>query len=104
VPIYNFGVPASLKAWIDMIARAGVTFQIHRDRPAAAAGGQARHLRVASGGTPVDGPIDFATGWLRHVMGFVGITDVQVVRSDRQMVDAEASRARAAEDIEALAA
>jgi len=104
VPIYNFGVPASLKAWFDMVARAGVTFKYTENGPVGLLEGKRAIFVVASGGTEVDGPIDFATPWLRHVMGFVGITDVHVVRSDRQMVDAEASKARAAQDIEALAA
>ncbi len=52
----------------------------------------------------MDSPIDFATPWLRQAMNFIGITDVQVVRSDRQMVDAEASQQRAANDIANLAA
>lgn len=104
LPIYNFGVPSSLKAWFDMIARAGVTFQYTATGPKGLLTGKRAIFVVASGGTEVDGPMDFATPWLRHVMGFVGITDVQVVRSDRQMVDAEASKLRAEEDLKALAA
>ncbi|KUF09448.1 FMN-dependent NADH-azoreductase [Pseudoponticoccus marisrubri] len=104
VPIYNFGVPSALKAWIDMIARARVTFRYTEAGPEGLLTGKRAILAVASGGTEVDSAIDFATPYLRHVLGFVGITDVQVVRSDRQMVDAEASFARAATDIEELAA
>lgn len=103
-PIYNFGVPSSLKAWVDMIARAGITFKYTETGPVGLLEGKRVIFTIASGGTEVDGPIDFATPWLRHVMGFVGIHDVQVVRSDRQMIDAEASKARAAEDLERLAA
>lgn len=104
VPIYNFGVPSSLKAWVDMIARASVTFRYTEDGPVGLMTGKRAILTIASGGTEVDGPIDFATPWLRHVLGFIGITDVQVVRSDRQMVDASASKARAEEDLRKLAA
>lgn len=103
-PIYNFGVPSTLKAWFDMIARAGLTFRYTEEGPEGLLKGKRAILALASGGTEIDGPIDFATPWLRHVLGFVGITDIQVVRSDRLMVDAEASRARAAEDLEKLAA
>ncbi|WP_323767235.1 FMN-dependent NADH-azoreductase [Antarctobacter sp.] len=103
-PIYNFGVPSSLKAWVDMIARAGVTFKYTETGPVGLLEGKRVIFTIASGGTEVDGPIDFATPWLRHVMAFVGITDVQVVRSDRLMVDAEASKARADEDLAKLAA
>lgn len=104
VPIYNFGIPSALKAWVDMIARAGVTFRYTETGPEGLLKGKRAILAVASGGTEVDSAIDFATPYLRHVLGFVGITDVQVVRSDRQMIDAEASFARAANDIESLAA
>lgn len=103
-PIYNFGVPSTLKAWFDMVARAGLTFRYTEAGPVGLLEGKRAILALASGGTEVDGPIDFATPWLRHVLGFVGITDVQVVRSDRLMVDAEASKARAIEDLERLAA
>ncbi|SNS18068.1 FMN-dependent NADH-azoreductase [Antarctobacter heliothermus] len=103
-PIYNFGAPSSLKAWFDMIARAGITFRYTETGPVGLLDGNRVILVIASGGTEVDGPIDFATPWLRHVLGFVGITDVQVVRSDRLMVDAEASKARADADLRNLAA
>ena len=104
VPIYNFGVPASLKAWIDLVARAGVTFHYTAEGPKGLLENKRAILVLASGGTEVDGPIDFATPYLRHVLGFIGITDVQVVRSDRQMVDADASRRQAEADLAALAA
>lgn len=104
VPIYNFGVPASLKAWIDLVARAGVTFRYTAEGPKGLLENKRAILVLASGGTEVDSPIDFATPYLRHVLGFIGITDVQVVRSDRQMVDAGASQKRAGADIAALAA
>jgi FMN-dependent NADH-azoreductase len=104
VPIYNFGVPSALKAWIDMIARAGVTFRYTEAGPEGLLEGKRAVLAVASGGTEVDSAVDFATPYLRQVLGFIGITDVQVVRSDRQMVDAAASSARAETDIAGLAA
>lgn len=104
MPIYNFGVPASLKAWFDMVARARVTFRYTEDGPEGLLTGKRAILVIASGGTEVEGAIDHATPWLRHILGFMGITDVQVVRSDRQMVDPEASAQRAAQDIDSLAA
>ena len=104
LPIYNFGVPASLKSWVDMVARAGITFRYTEDGPEGLLKGKRAILVIATGGTEVDSAIDFATPWLRHVLGFIGITDVQVVRSDLQMLDAEASKARAEADIARLAA
>lgn len=103
-PIYNFGVPAALKAWIDLIARAGVTFTYSEAGPKGLLTGKRAVLAVASGGTQVGSDIDYATGYLRHIMGFIGITDVQVVAADQLMVDADASHAKADAALEALAA
>ncbi len=104
VPVYNFNIPAALKAWVDMIARARVTFRYTEDGPEGLLTGKRAILVIASGGTEVDGPVDFATPYMRHVLNFVGVTDVQLVRSDRQMMDPEGSRAQAEADIAALAA
>jgi len=91
LPIYNFSVPARLKAWIDLVARAGVTFRYTAEGPEGLLKGKRAILAVASGGTQVGSEIDFATGYLRHVLGFVGITDVQIVVADRLAVDADAA-------------
>jgi len=82
-PIYNFGVPAALKAWIDMIARARRTFRYTPDGPEGLLGGKKAYIVVASGGVPVDSPVDYATPYLRHALGFVGIDDVEVVAAER---------------------
>ena len=81
-PIYNFAIPAALKAWIDQICRAGATFRYTEAGPEGLLTGKRAILVVASGGTPVDGAWDFATPYLRHVLGFIGITDVEVVAAD----------------------
>lgn len=104
VPIYNFGIPASLKAWIDLVARVGVTFRYTPEGPKGLLENKRAVLVLASGGTEVDSPVDFATPYLRHVLGFIGITDIQVVRSDRQMVDAKAAQVQAEADLAAIAA
>ena len=103
-PIYNFGVPAALKAWIDLVARAGVTFTYSENGPKGLLEGKRAVLTVASGGTEVEGPIDFATGYLKHVMGFIGIHDVQVVAADRMAVDPEAALKSAQAQLSAVAA
>ena len=82
-PIYNFGVPAALKAWVDMIARARLTFRYTSDGPEGLLKSKKAYLVIASGGVPVDSPVDFATPYLRHVLGFVGITDVEVIAADQ---------------------
>ncbi|MEM8750350.1 MAG: NAD(P)H-dependent oxidoreductase [Pseudomonadota bacterium] len=86
VPIYNFGVPAVLKAWIDQIARANVTFQYTPDGPVGLLEGKKAYLVITSGGTEADSAIDFASGYMRHVLGFVGITDVTMITADQLMV------------------
>lgn len=103
-PIYNFGIPANLKAWIDQIARAGITFRYTEAGPEGLMTGKRAIVAIASGGTQVGSEIDFASGHLRHILGFIGITDVQFVAADLLMIDAEASHAKANAALEALAA
>ena len=95
VPVYNFGIPAALKAWIDLIARARLTFRYTENGPVGMLEGKRAILAVSSGGTEVDSATDFATPYMRHILGFVGIHDVEVIAADRQMIDTEASMARA---------
>lgn len=104
LPIYNFGLPAALKAWVDLIARAGVTFAYSEAGPKGLLTGKRAIVAVASGGTQVGSDMDFATGYLRHVLGFVGITDVTFVAADRMALDPDAALATARDQIAALRA
>ena len=104
LPIYNFSVPTALKAWIDQISRAGVTFQYTADGPKGLLKGKRAIFAVASGGTLVDSEIDFATTYLRHIMGFIGITDVQIVHADRMAIEPEATLKAAHEQVDQIAA
>ncbi|WP_291735319.1 NAD(P)H-dependent oxidoreductase, partial [Leisingera sp. F5] len=61
-------------------------------------------IAVASGGTQAGSDIDFATTYLRHVLGFIGITEVEIVAADALMVDADSALAKAKNQIDALAA
>lgn len=103
LPIYNFGVPAALKAWFDQVARARETFRYTETGPEGLLKGKRAILAVASGGTGVGSEIDFATPWLRFMLGFLGITDVEIVAADRLMMEPEAAE-RAEAEIAALAA
>lgn len=103
-PIWNFGVPAALKAWIDQIARAGVTFKYSESGPVGLLEGKRATIVISSGGTEAGSEIDFATPYLKHVLGFIGIHDVDVVAADRLMMDADAAMAKAEAAIDALAA
>ena len=104
VPIYNFGVPAALKAWIDLVARARVTFRYTENGPEGLLKGKTAVLLVASGGTAVGSDIDFATGYLKHVLGFLGITNIRIVAADRLMVEGDTRVAEARNRVPALAA
>ena len=90
-PIYNFGVPAALKAWVDMIARARLTFRYTENGPKGLLTGKKAYVVIASGGVPVDSPVDFATPYLRQALKFVGITDVEIVAADQLNKNAEDS-------------
>lgn len=104
VPIYNFSVPTTLKAWIDLVARAGVTFRYTENGPEGLLTGKRAIIVAASGGTPAGAAYDYATTYLRHVMGFIGITDVEIIAADQQALNAEASMAKAKDAVAALAA
>ena len=82
-PMYNFGVPATLKAWVDQVARARITFRYTENGPVGLLEGKEAYVVLATGGVPIDAPVDFATPYLRHALGFIGITDVTVIAADR---------------------
>ena len=81
-PIYNFGVPAALKAWIDLVVRARETFRYGPNGPEGLLDVSRAIVLVASGGTAVDSEIDFATPYLRRILGFIGIDEVEVFAAD----------------------
>ncbi|WP_017665173.1 FMN-dependent NADH-azoreductase [Porphyrobacter sp. AAP82] len=104
-PVYNFGPPASLKAWADLVARAGTTFQYTANGPEGLLGGKKAYLAIATGGTPVGADFDFMSRWLTFFLGFLGITDVAIVAADGIMgVDGEAKIAAARDAALKLAA
>lgn len=104
VPVYNFGVPAALKAWVDLVARAGVTFRYTDEGPMGLLGGRKAYLVLASGGVPLGSAADFASRYMRHVLGFLGITDVEVLGADQLARDAAGALDRAQRQIDAAVA
>lgn len=104
LPIYNFGVPAAFKAWVDQVARARETFRYTESGPVGLLTGKRAVVVVASGGLPVDSAADLASPYVRHALGFIGITDVEVIAADRLMLDADSAIAGAEGRIERLAA
>lgn len=82
-PIYNFSVPAVLKAWIDQVARAQVTFKYTEQGPVGLLKNKKAILVMASGGVPIESEMDFATPYLRQVMRFLGINDITVIDANQ---------------------
>jgi FMN-dependent NADH-azoreductase len=97
-PIYNFGPPATLKAWADLVARAGTTFQYTATGPKGLLSGKKAYLAIASGGTPVGSDIDFMSRWLTFFLGFLGITDVAIVAADGIMGEGGEAKIAAAQE------
>ncbi len=99
-PMYNFSVPATLKAWIDLVCRAGVTFRYTPDGPIGLLQEKSADIVITTGGVPLDSPVDFLSGYLKQVFAFIGIGDVNLIAADQMNVDADASFARALDQIE----
>jgi FMN-dependent NADH-azoreductase len=85
-PMYNFSIPSQLKAWIDRIAQVGRTFKYTETGPVGLAGGKTVVIASSRGGVYSSNPalagLDHQESYLRTVFGFVGITDVRVVRAE----------------------
>lgn len=81
-PMYNFTIPTQLKNWIDLIARAGVTFKYTEAGVQGLIEGKKAIVVTTRGGIHKDSPTDNVTPYLRTVLGFVGITDVEFVYAE----------------------
>ena len=82
-PMHNFGLPSTLKAWIDHVVRAGRTFSYSQKGPEGLLKGKRAIIVVARGGVYSEGPaksFDFQEPYLRAILGFIGITDIEIVR------------------------
>jgi FMN-dependent NADH-azoreductase len=89
VPMYNFGIPPSLKAWIDQIVRIGKTFSYGAQGPKGLVPGTKKVFVLTSrGGTYGRGTSteksDFQEPYLRHILGFIGLTDVTFIHAENQ--------------------
>ena len=83
VPLYNFGVPSTLKSWVDHIARSGITFSYGNGAPHGLVNNKKVYLAIASGGIYSEGPmkaLDFSEPYLRGSLGFLGMTDITTFR------------------------
>lgn len=84
-PMWNFGIPSLLKAWIDLVVRPGKTFSYTQDGVLGLAKGKKAILVLASGGVFTEGPWqswDFVEPYLRKILSFIGIDSVQTVRAE----------------------
>jgi FMN-dependent NADH-azoreductase len=82
LPMYNFGVPSQLKAWIDHVARAGVTFRYTEQGPIGLLTGKKAYVLATRGGMYAGTPADTQTNYLRDFLAFIGITDVEFVYAE----------------------
>lgn len=101
-PMYNFGIPSSLKAWIDRIAVNGRTFRYTADGPEGLAGDKRVIVATAAGGLHGGQPSDFVEPYLRQVFGFIGVTDLTFVRADGIGLSPERRQAAIAQALKAL--
>lgn len=106
VPMYNFSIPSALKAWIDHVIRAGRTFRYTEAGPQGLVLGKKVVLFLAAGGVYSDGPYkpyDYQEPYLRTILGFIGLTDVTVVRAEGLVMGPDVA-AKAVADARAQAA
>lgn len=106
VPMYNFGIPSTLKAYFDHIARAGVTFRYTESGPVGLLTGKKVYVFTARGGKYAGTPADTATAYLRNFLGFLGLTDVEFVYAEGLAMGEDSMRtglASARAEVERLA-
>jgi len=102
-PIYNFGPPATLKAWSDLTARVKSTFKYSPDgKQIGLLENKKVYLVITSGGTRVGSKDDYLTPWLKHVLNFFGIKSIHIISADQMSIDYEGSIRKAEEEIKKL--
>ena len=91
-PIYNYGPPATLKAWSDLVARIGETFKFKENgRREGLLRNKRAYLVITSGGTKLNSKEDFLTPWLKFILNFFGIEKVDIISADQMALDYEKS-------------
>ena len=105
LPMYNFGVPSTLKAYFDHIARAGVTFRYTEKGPVGLLTGKKAYVIATRGGFYEGTPLDTQTAYVRDFLAFLGITDVEFVYAEGLAISEAsktASLAKARESLQQL--
>lgn len=82
LPMYNFGIPSTLKAYFDHIARAGITFQYTANGPVGLLTGKKVYVFAARGGLYAGTPLDSQTAYVRDFLAFLGIRDVEFIYAE----------------------
>ena len=91
-PIYNYGPPATLKAWSDLAARVGETFRFTPEgKREGLLKNKKAYIVITSGGTKINSSEDFLTPWLKFILNFFGIEKVEFVGADQMALDYEKS-------------
>jgi len=91
-PIYNYGPPATLKAWSDLAARVGETFRFKPNgRREGLLKNKRAYLVITSGGTKLNSSEDFLTPWLKFILNFFGIEKIDIICADQMALDYEKS-------------
>ena len=91
-PIYNYGPPATLKAWSDLVARVGETFKFKENgRREGLLRNKRAYLVITSGGTKLNSKEDFLTPWLKFILNFFGIDKINTISADQMALDYEKS-------------
>ena len=102
-PIYNYGPPATLKAWSDLAARVGETFRFKQNgRREGLLKNKRAYLVITSGGTKLNSKEDFLTPWLKFILNFFGIEKIDTINADQMALDYEKSIRDAENQIENL--
>ena len=87
-PIYNYGPPATLKAWSDLAARVGETFRFKPNgRREGLLKNKRAYLVITSGGTKLNSNEDFLTPWLKFILNFFGIEKIDIICADQMALD-----------------
>jgi len=102
--MYNFSVPFYFKQWIDYVCRAGVTFRYSSAGPEGLTGVERAFIVSASGGTPRGGSADFASTYLEHICGFLGVQSVHHIDASGSKRQPEKVIAEAQEQVDRLLA
>ena len=102
-PIYNYGPPATLKAWSDLAARVNETFRFKPNgRREGLLKNKKAFLVITSGGTKLNSKEDFLTPWLKFILNFFGIEKIETINADQMALDYEKSIKDAEEQIEKI--